>query len=508
MTTYFPHSTLHQYLKDEDEAMTTQLEERFSTASSAMYSYICPDVDYHGPTDDVLSCDGICHTPRPLCLVELERVVADYTARVVASSTPSTQIWLRMARAALHGPDNDGWNGSAPGEDAESWAWSTPEGANLAMTGADFSPTTKSHLAMTGLRADRVANLATAGLSGLVYLAHHRPEDIEGPTRAVCAWYNGLPYADELSASDQGGEWSHLSNLAGPLLGAERLLSGPLPELFDRVLFSYHCCTVRPRPPSTLTIPSIRTLFLARFYDSTLPSFLDCFKCLEPGSVLLARASHWGTLLSNDVFDYISDGLSGRAANLCWAIGSWESPVECARMFRGCLIAVAQAAHNTPGPLFVLVYMVFLYLYTARYCYYSVPYVPTPGVTPVSGFRAALRAAFSAPSDSVREASSELFDTDSTINGGPQSASASLPPWQGIPATPCSLDNASGDDFDVVAARGTHEILGCLDRTVYLHSPGLYYAHLGWLVRQYDALIVASRDNLGVGRYYMTHRVT
>lgn len=379
--------------------------------------------------------------------------------------------------------------------------------------------------AMPGLRADRVGNLAMAGLSGLVYLAHHRPEDMEGPARAVCAWYSGLPYADELSASDQGGEWSHLSNLAGPLLGAERLLSGPLPELFDRVLFSYHCRTVRPRPPSTLTIPSIRTLFLTRFYDSTLPSFLDCIKCLEPGSVLLARASHWGTLLSNDVFDYISDGLSGRVANLCWAIGSCESPVECTRMFRGCLIAVAQAAHNTPDPLFVLVYMEFLYLYTARYCYYSVPCepwlpfddtytpyslvdVPTPGVTPVSGFRAALRAAFSTPSDSVRGASSELFDTDSTINGGPQSASASLPPWQGIPATPCSLDNASGDDFDIVAARGTHEILGCLDRTVYQHSPGLYYAHLGWLVRQYDALVVASHDNLGVGRYYMTHRVT
>lgn len=70
------------------------------------------------------------------------------------------------------------------------------------------------------------------------------------------------------------------------------------------------------------------------------------------------------------------------------------------------------------------------------------------------------------------------------------------PPWQGLAATPCVWYGASGDEFDVVAARATHDILGCLDRGVYPDSPGLYYAHLGWLVRRYDELVVNGRDNL------------
>lgn len=110
------------------------------------------------------------------------------------------------------------------------------------------------------------------------------------------------------------------------------MLDGFHPKRFERAFLGYHCCTVHLKQPSE-AIPSIQTLFRARFYDSTLTSFLDSFKAIDPSSVLAARAATWGTLISNDVFDYVSDGISSRAANLCWAIGCRDSPVECARMF-------------------------------------------------------------------------------------------------------------------------------------------------------------------------------
>ncbi|KAL4896561.1 hypothetical protein BDV59DRAFT_198922 [Aspergillus ambiguus] len=341
--------------------MTTRLQEKFCSASPAEYPNICPSVACHAPTDDVLACDGICHTNRPLCLTELKQTFAKHAA----SPAPySMLIWARMARAALGEPAQGA--DEAPTPLSDTFEWSTPGGAMLVMTGKDHphlslpvavypplssdmasgcfhphwieealgfismqavecsfeacvavprSTTPASRLnqinAITGLGALRVGNLATAGLSGLCYLAHNKPDMMVGLARAVSAFFNGLAYADELSTSDQGGKWSHLSNLAGPLLGAETLLTGPLHQIFERALLGYHCCTMRLRANSALTAPSAQTLFLARFYDSTLPAFLDCFKCLEPESILPARASTWGTLLSNDVFDYVSDWLSG-----------------------------------------------------------------------------------------------------------------------------------------------------------------------------------------------------
>ncbi|KAJ5730535.1 uncharacterized protein N7483_005043 [Penicillium malachiteum] len=562
--------------------ITTQLQENFPAVSNAGCSYVRPNDNYHGFTDDLLTCDGICHEPRSICIDELRYVVANCTASA-GGGTHSMNLWLRMAREALGELDKE--NEEVLVSDVTSvtspdglFAWSTPENAAIAMSGGDhaslylpiavcwplstfassgsFHPTWvedsigfitaqsagclfNSHLVvtrsttptsrihhvsvLTGLEIARVGNLATGALSGLFFLANHKPENMVGNTRAVSTFFMGLAYADELASPDQGGEWSHLSNLAGPLLAAERLISGPLPELFDRALFGYHCCTVRARAPLDLTPVPIQTLFLARFYDSTLPAYLDCIKCLEPGSVLPARATTWGTLLSNDVFDYVSDGLSGRVANLCWAMGTWDSPIECARMFRGCLIAVARTAHHAPGSLFALLYMEFTYLYTARYFYSSIPCdtnlslddtyipysvvdIPTPGATPISGFRATLRAAFSASSYDPHNA---LFDplTPFDVGSAVNTANGSLPPWQGLAATPCAWDIAYGE-FDVVAMRATHDILGCLDRGVYADSPGLYRAHLGWLIRQYDSLVAAGRDNLGVGRYYVANRVS
>ncbi|KAJ5734049.1 hypothetical protein N7493_002835 [Penicillium malachiteum] len=564
--------------------MTPQLQETFSAASNARcpLEYVRPNDDYHGFTNNFLTCDGICHEPRSICIDELKRVVANCTA-CAAGGTRSMKLWLRMAQETLGELDKE--NEEVPVIDVTSatspdglFVWSTPENAAIAMSGRDhaslFLPTAicwplstvvssgmfhptwvedsigfitaqssgcsfNSHVAvtrlttpasrihhvsvLTGLGIARVANLGTAALSGLFYVANINPENMLGNTRAVGTFFMGLAYADELASPDQGGEWSHLSNLAGPLVAAERLINGSLPELFDRVLLGYHCCTVRARAPSDLTTIPVRTLFLARFYDSTLPAYLDCIKCLEPGSVLPARATTWGTLLSNDVFDYVSDGISGRVANLCWAMGAWDSPIECARMFRGCLIAVAQTAHHAPGSLFALLYMEFTYLYSARYCYYSVPCdtnlplddtyipfsgvdIPTTGGTPISGFRATLREAFSALSYDTHNA---LFDPLSPFDAGSavNTTDGSLPPWRGLAATPCAWDIAYGE-FDVVAMRATHEILGCLDRGVYAESPGLYRAHLGWLIRQYDSLVAAGRDNLGVGRYYIANRVS
>ncbi|KAJ5682644.1 hypothetical protein N7462_005809 [Penicillium macrosclerotiorum] len=562
---------------------TTQLQENFSAATKSAQSSIHLNDSYHGPTDDLLTCDGVCYKTRPLCLEELKRVAANFTTREAANMTHRGQTWLQMAQAALGNMNEYKPNLSISAlrptvSSEDSFAWSTPEGAAAGMTGkvhnslslpeAMCGPLLKSHIqrdplwvgysitlitakaagcsfdmsvtratspvsrinqvqVMTGLQPVRVSNLATAALSGLFYLAHHKPEKMVGEARAVSTFFHGLAYADELSCPDQGGEWAHFGNLAGPLLAAEKLLSGPLPKLFEKVLFSYHCCTIKPQPPPLMstfnsTSPSLQTLFLARFYDSTLPSYLDCFQFLEPSSVLMARATTWGTLLSNDVFDYVSDGISGRVANLCWAIGDRDSPIECARMFRGCLIALARTAHYDPGPLFALIYMEYTYLYTARYCYYSVPCdpdlplddtyipysfvdIPTPGTSPVHGFRAALREAFS---PSVSNPPSDISDLIAPFSPSTKTntANQSLPPWRGVAATPCAWDMASGD-FDVTAMRATHEILACLDRQVYVDHPEVYRAHLGWMIRHYDSMVVAGRDNLGVGRYYIASRI-
>lgn len=563
--------------------MTTLLQRRFEAASDEDYSFTEPNELYHGPSQDLLTCDGICHAPRPACLAALNRVLAN-SAALAAADSSGTLVWRRMARAVLRKPahqNGDGGSGSAKSNGiidtqtslrngtASKFAWATPEGALEVMTGTDhpsltlppavrapfscdessgvFHPAWVSEgvgfmtarasgysfkpcvavtritppdsrvnqiSALTGLSVARVGNLASAGLSGMWYLALHRPEEMTGPARSVCAFFNGLPYADELSVADQGGDWAQgLANLAGPLLAAERMLNGFHPKLFERALLGYHCCTIRPTKPSDSYSTSTQTLFLTRFYDSTLPAYLDCFKALDPSSILVARAATWGTTLSNDVFDYVIDGISGRTSNLCWAIGGRDSPVECARMFRGCVLAAAQNTYLTSGGLFALLYMEFVYLYTARYCYYTVPCdldaplddtyipfslteIPVAGTVPVSGFRAAYRAAFS---ESAGEAKVNGDHDAENMNG-------SLPPWQGLAATPCEWDDSS-DDFDVVSARALHDILGCMDHGIYAQSLGLYRSHLGWLIRQFDALIVSGRDNLGVGRYYAEHSV-
>ncbi|PYI10945.1 hypothetical protein BO78DRAFT_448444 [Aspergillus sclerotiicarbonarius CBS 121057] len=556
--------------------MTTQLLERFSATSGGDSSRVHPSSPYHGPTDDVLTCDGICQSPRPLSLAELERVIAAHAA---SPSTPLMRIWLSMARAVAGKPGEQREHPDVPTSSEtnnaplpKSFEWSTPEGATRAMTGRDHphlslpeaacapffsgqspekfhplwveeaigfitaraagcafedcvaitrSTPPESRLnhfsALTGLRPVRISNLSTAATCGFFYLAFHKPEEMTGQARAMAACYQGLAYADEQSVFDHGGEWSHLPNMAGPLLGAERLLSGPHPHLFERGLLAWHCCAMRPQPPSTLSSPSVQTLFLSRFYDATLLMILDSFKTLDSDSILPARATTWGTLLSNDVYDYVSDGLSGRVANLCWAMGTWDSPIVCARLFRGCLIAAAQAAHHTPGPLFALIEMEFVYLYTGRYCYYTVPcdrslpfddtYIPfsleelpSPDAAPVHGFRAALRTAFSGP------AQEEGNGPSVSINTTDKTADSSLPPWRGLAATPCDWDNPHGE-FDGLAMRATYDILGCLDRGVYASSPGLYRAHLAWMIRQYDIVAACGRDTLGVGRYYVTHRV-
>ncbi|GKZ73764.1 hypothetical protein AnigIFM50267_010701 [Aspergillus niger] len=514
--------------------MTTQIQERFSAATKADYFPVQPNTIYHSPTDDVLTCDGICHTPRPHCLAELKQVLAKHAT---SPSTPSMRIWLHMARAILNEPvGKEDMLAPENGDDssiANSFGWFTPENATKVMTGDDhpllslpaavcaplssirsagvfhpnwmqealgiiisrasgssFDPCVAvtrsidpaSRLnqvsAMTGLGKLRVSNLSTGGLSGLFYLALTSPEAITEAARAVTAFYHGLPYADELSVCDQGGQWAHLPNLAGPLLAAERLL-----------------------------------------YDSTLPSFLDCIKALDPISILGTRATAWGTVFSNDIFDYVNDQKSGRALNFCWAVGTWDGPIICVRMFRGCLLANVRIAHKAPGPLFAILLMEFVYLYSARYCYWvisqscnteiplddtfipcSFDEIPSPDTPPVSGFRATLRAAFaeSLP-DGCKGPSSVPGTTTDESN-------QSLPPWQGLAAAKCEWDNPH-KNFDGLAMGVTYEILACLDRGVYVSSRELYNSHLAWLIRQYDILVECGRDNLGVGRYYVSHRL-
>ncbi|GKZ17243.1 hypothetical protein AbraIFM66951_009024 [Aspergillus brasiliensis] len=556
--------------------MTTQTQERFSAATKADYFPVPPSTTYHNPTDDVLTVDGICHTPRPHCLAELKRVLAKHAT---SPSTPAMRIWLHMARSVLNEPVEQEEHVSAPekGDDssnANSFEWSTPEKANEVMTGDDhpllslpaavcaplssirsagtFHPNWMKEAlgiiisraagasfdpcvavtrsidpasrfnqvsAMTGLGNLRVSNLSTGGLSGLFYMALTSPEAMTEEARAVCAFYHGLPYADELSVCDQGGQWAHLPNLAGPLLAAEKLLSGPRPDIFERVLFSYHCCTMDPKSPPYSSIPPISTLFLARLYDSTLPSFLDCIKALDPISIFGTRATAWGTVFSNDIFDYVNDQKSGRALNFCWAVGTWDGPIICARMFRGCLLANARIAHEAPGPLFAILIMEFVYLYSARYCYWvisqacdpeiplddtyipcSFDEIPSPDTPPVSGFRAALRAAFA---ESLPDGCNGPSEVSSTTDG---KGNQSLPPWQGLAAGKCEWDNPH-KNFDDLAMGATYEILACLDRGVYASSRELYNSHLAWLIRQYDILVECGRDNLAVGRYYVSHRL-
>lgn len=85
--------------------------------------------------------------------------------------------------------------------------------------------------------------------------------------------------------------------------------------------------------------------------------------------------------------------------------------------------------------------------------------------------------------------------------------SEALAPWQGLAATPCEWDYAP-EDFDVVMARAVHDILGCLDRGIYTKSLGLYRTHLAWLIRQFDVLVAAGRDNLAIGSYYAANLLT
>ncbi|KAK5992026.1 hypothetical protein PT974_05422 [Cladobotryum mycophilum] len=470
--------------------MTAQLEQRFAAASNTDYSFTHPNASYHGPTDDLLTCEGICHSPRPLSLAALDRALADSASRTAATPCSSgTLVWLRMSRAVLRKPSqllagdtsSSLPTSSSPKSDASLFAWSTPEGAAKAVTGTDcpllslplavcapLSGEESSSVFHPAWVEEGLGTITAQAAGGLCYLSLHRPEEMSGTARTLCAFFNGLPYGDELGVADQGGQWSEgLGNIAGPLLAAEKLLDGLHPKLFERVLLGYHCCTVRLRQPVHSVTPSLQTLFLARFYDSALISFIDCFKFLDPGSVLTARAAGWGILLSNDVLDYVSDGLSGRAANLCWAIGRRDSPVQCARMFRGCVLAIAAKD------------------------------IPLPDAVPVTGFRAALRAVFC----------DAAGDVGANVNTPVNESGGSLPPWQGLAATPCEWDEAP-EDFDVVSTRAIHDILGCLDRGIYANSPGLYRAHLAWLIRQYDALVLAGRDNLAVGRYYATHRLT
>lgn len=171
--------------------------------------------------------------------------------------------------------------------------------------------------------------------------------------------------------------------------------------------------------------------------------------------------------------------------------------------------------------------MEFAYLYIARYCYYTVPFdlalplddayipysavnIPTPGASPINGFRATLRAAFSTSSYDVGSSSFDHFivlcsDADASTDAN--AVNGSLPPWRGLAATPCAWDIAYGE-IDLEAMRATHDILGCLDREVYSDELGLYRAHLGWLIRQYDLIVAAGRNKLGVGRYNVANRTS
>lgn len=122
------------------------------------------------------------------------------------------------------------------------------------------------------------------------------------------------------------------------------------------------------------------------------------------------------------------------------------------------------------------------------------------GTKPISGFRAALRDAFAAPSSNTEFRAHMATD----VSDGPEA----LPPWQGLAGTPCaSWDNMPGD-FDVVCTRALHNVLGCLDRGIYVKSPGLYCSHLAWIVRRFYPIVAAGRDTLAIGRCYVANRLT
>lgn len=322
--------------------MISEIEKRLSEATETHYPFTYPNAAYHGPTESELTCDGICHIPQPSHLLKLENALFNSDSDGYAmASAGSMQIWRRMVRAVLRWPTMQPKhiNGSplSPVSDSErsSFQWSSPEGAAQAISGMEhpllslplavcaplsgvessgvfhpawveeaigymslkaakvlfkpsivvtreLPPSSRIRFVrtVTGLSAARVANLSTSGLSGIFYLALHRPEEMNGPARAISSFLNGLAWADEFSVADQGSQWAQLGNMAEPLLGALKLLRGSQPELFDRVIVRYHCCTVKS------VCPESATLLLARFYDSTLPAFLDCFKLLSPNSFL------------------------------------------------------------------------------------------------------------------------------------------------------------------------------------------------------------------------------
>ncbi|PYH88455.1 hypothetical protein BO71DRAFT_488747 [Aspergillus ellipticus CBS 707.79] len=122
--------------------MTILLQTKVSpifTPSKVDYPFAHLRAPYHEPTDDVLTCDDICYTPRPLCLAILKRVAA---ARAISPSKPSMQIWLRMARAVLGDSVEHTENIPVPSKtnnesNAHSFEWSSPEDAALIMTGKD-----------------------------------------------------------------------------------------------------------------------------------------------------------------------------------------------------------------------------------------------------------------------------------------------------------------------------------------------------------------------------------
>ncbi|GKZ36242.1 hypothetical protein AbraIFM66950_007239 [Aspergillus brasiliensis] len=175
-------------------------------------------------------------------------------------------------------------------------------------------------------------------------------------------------------------------------------------------------------------------------------------------------------------------------------------------MFRGCLLANARIAREAPGPLFAILIMEFVYLYSALYCYWvisqacdteiplddtyipcSFDEIPSPDTPPVRGFRAALRAAFA---ESLPDGCNGASEVSSTTN---VKGNQSLPPWQGLAAGKCEWDNPH-KNFDDLAMGATYEILACLDRGVYASSRELYNSHLAWLIRQYDILVECGGD--------------
>lgn len=135
---------------------------------------------------------------------------------------------------------------------------------------------------------------------------------------------------------------------------------------------------IREKRIITIMTTQLEQKFLAADPPPTLnPAYHDpaclCQLLQSIRSRICLSHLSWGTLLSNDVVDYICDGLSGRVVNICWSVGTWDSPIECARMFRGCVIAVAQAAHYAPGALFALLNTELGYMYSGRYSYSNIP---------------------------------------------------------------------------------------------------------------------------------------